>query len=115
MRLLALTLSLLALAACGAASRAEAPAPPPTPAAAERGAALFVNRGCITCHEHAALGYEGTIIGVGPRLTTYRNSPDFLRSWLRNPAALKPGATMPTLGLAEEEIDALIAFINSEP
>ncbi|HMQ30981.1 MAG TPA: c-type cytochrome [Chloroflexaceae bacterium] len=113
MRAIALAVALLALAACSAVGGGPpAPTPLPTPSAGERGAALFVNKGCITCHHHAAVGYEGTIIGVGPVLTAYSNDEAFLRDWLRNPAAMKPGATMPTLGLAEGEIEALIAFLN---
>lgn len=115
MRSLALALVLFALAACGAASRAEAPTPRPTPALAEQGRALFVNKGCITCHEHAVVGYEGTIIGVGPALTAYSADPEFLRPWLRNPAAVRPGTAMPTLGLSEPEIDALVAFLADKP
>lgn len=108
MRPILLFAALLTLAACASAgSEAQ-------PALAERGAMLFVNKGCITCHEHAAVRYEGAIIGVGPALTSYRNDAAFLREWLRNPAAVRPTTGMPTLGLSEGEIDALIAFLNSE-
>jgi cytochrome c2 len=102
---------LIALAACGARPEAAGPTPLPTPAAAERGEALFLNRGCATCHIHGGVEYDGQIIGVGPALTVYRGDEAFLREWLRNPAAVRPGTEMPTLGLAEDEIDALVAFL----
>jgi cytochrome c2 len=111
MRALLLALALLAVAACGARPEAAGPTPLPTASATERGEALFLNRGCATCHIHGGVEYDGQIIGVGPALTVYRGDEEFLREWLRNPAAVRPGTEMPTLGLAEEEIDALIAFL----
>ena len=78
------------------------------------GKALFSAKGCATCHRHAAVsgsgfGPESDI----PNLTTYRWSADFLRTWLKNPAAVKPATDMPNLGLKGDEIDALIAFLSS--
>lgn len=102
------------LAACAMAPQATGPTPVPTPTAVERGQALFVNKGCITCHENAAVGYEGTIIGVGPNLTSYTASEEFLQTWLKDPTALRPRTAMPNLGLTEAEINNLIAFINRE-
>jgi cytochrome c oxidase subunit 2 len=109
-----LVLGLLLLAACGASRGAAGPTPLPTPTAVERGQALFANKGCITCHENAALRYEGTIIGVGPNLTGYTASEEFLKTWLKDPAELRPGTLMPNLELKETEINDLIAFINRE-
>lgn len=115
MRALIIALALLALVACAATEpQAAPPTALPTPSATARGASLFVNKGCITCHAHAELTFDGTIIGVGPELTRYQNSAAFLRDWLRSPAAVRPNTAMPTLGLADDEIDALIAFLNRE-
>jgi cytochrome c2 len=111
MRAMLLVAALLALITYGARPESAGPTALPTPAAAERGQALFLNRGCATCHIHGGVEYEGQIIGVGPSLTVYRGDEAFLREWLRNPAAVRPGTAMPTLGLAEEEIDALVAFL----
>lgn len=113
MRLL-FALGLLLVAACAVRPEAAAPTPIPTPTAVERGQALFVNKGCVTCHENAAVGYEGTIIGVGPNLTTYTASEEFLKTWLKDPRALRPRTEMPNLKLTEIEINDLIAFINRE-
>ena len=83
-----------------------------TAEAAARGKALFRAKGCATCHAHAALG-ETRGGGVGPALTDYRPDPDFVRRWLRDPAAVRPGTRMPALGLSDEEIEALIAFLSA--
>ncbi len=50
-----------------------------------------------------------------PNLTSYANDPDFLRRWLRDPAAVKPRTTMPNLDLSDAELADLIAFLNARP
>jgi cytochrome c oxidase subunit 2 len=47
-------------------------------------------------------------------LSSRSYDPDFLRSWLKDPAAVRPGTQMPKLRLSAEEIEALIAFLVSE-
>nr|MBI2905186.1 hypothetical protein [Chloroflexota bacterium] len=56
--------------------------------------------------------FDFTLDGA-PVLTNYKGSPDFLAKWLDNPAAIKPGTEMPTLGLSDEENGALVAFLTS--
>lgn len=110
--LLGTALLCLALAACGAVGAAKpAPTAFPTLTPEVRGQALFVNRGCGTCHVHSGVGNVEHSIGVGPVLSGYQGDEAFLREWLRNPAALRPGTAMPTIGLTEDEIDALVAFL----
>jgi cytochrome c2 len=78
------------------------------------GKALFSAKGCVTCHHHAAIANSGT--GPGgefPDLTAYRWNADYLRSWLKDPAAVKPNTYMPNLGLKQDEIEALIAFLSA--
>ena len=87
-------------------------APSATDEAAARGKALFRAKGCATCHWHAAVG-DTQVVGVGPALTDCRPDPAFVRRWLRDPSAVRPGARMPALGLSEEEIEALIAFLSA--
>jgi len=86
----------------------------PTPDEITYGRALFTAKGCATCHQHAAVSG----LGFGPEsnipdLTTYRWSADYLRTWLQNPAAVKPNTAMPNLGLKRDEIEALIAFLSA--
>jgi mono/diheme cytochrome c family protein len=83
-------------------------------AAVQLGQKLFVAKGCVTCHTHAGAPNRGNIsTDVGPNLTEYSASPDYLRVWLKDPQAVKPNNTeMPNLELKESEIEALIAFLN---
>jgi cytochrome c1 len=98
--------------------------PPPTPAPAALGRALFQAKGCTTCHRHDGLNVArvevytgvdldlGTVMGA-PDLTHYRPDPTFVRQWLRDPSAVRPGTDMPNLRLSDEEIEALLAFLQT--
>ncbi|MBP8251387.1 MAG: c-type cytochrome [Herpetosiphon sp.] len=91
------------------------PLPIPTPTIPTpnpiNGQALFVAKGCASCHAHAAVG---STMQVGPNLSTYRNTSEFLQAWLRDPQAVKPQTPMPNLHLSEQEISDLIAFLNHD-
>lgn len=95
---------------------------------AAEGKALFESAGCIACH--AINGFSSTAGGpanvrVGPNLTHFASRKTFagglfdnadaeaLAAWLRNPQAAKQGAQMPNLGLSEEQIEALVAYLQS--
>lgn len=85
----------------------------------QKGRALFVSKGCVACH--TVEGVPGATGKVGPDLTTIasrpqiagvvENTPDNLKRWLKNPPALKPGTAMPNLGLTDEEVENLVAFL----
>lgn len=89
-------------------------AAPPAMPATMNGNALFLAKGCATCHAHAGVPttYQ---VPTGPDLTHYVVANDatreYLRRWLTNPQAVKPNATMPNLNLSPAEVDALIAFL----
>lgn len=80
---------------------------------AARGKAIFVAKGCISCHYHGELA-DSNSIGFGPDLTRYQGSVEFLQLWLDNPPAVKPMTQMPDLGLQTAEIDALAAFLTGQ-
>lgn len=73
---------------------------------------------CATCHLVEGTAAQGTI---GPELTTFATQPDIagvvenneenLHAWLADPPAVKPGTAMPNLGLSEQQIEALIAYL----
>ncbi|MBE0672241.1 MAG: c-type cytochrome [Anaerolineales bacterium] len=82
---------------------------------AELGRDLFIAKGCMLCHSHAETDNLREFgVDMGPNLTSYSASPEFLRLWLKDPLTVKSTAQMPTLGLSDSEIEALIAFINSD-
>jgi cytochrome c oxidase subunit 2 len=97
---------------------AEQQAAPDDPALA--GQEVFGTK-CTTCHKSAEYPDGGS---VGPSLVGFaerpmiagvlENTPDNLRAWLTNPPAEKPGTIMPNLGLPAEEIDWLIAYLETQ-
>ena len=108
------------VSAAGFASASGRPADPDLhtdtpPSQAELGEALFIAKGCLTCHDHAQTNSIGDMhLGMGPNLTSYSASPEFLQGWLSDPTALRPDTEMPDLELNESEIEALIAFLVSD-
>jgi mono/diheme cytochrome c family protein len=86
--------------------------PPSKGPSATDGAALFQAKGCPACHRHDGVGSSGFSTQVGPNLTNYEPDPDFIWDWLRDPAAVRPNTQMPNLNLSEEEIEALIGFLE---
>jgi cytochrome c1 len=88
------------------------------------GRQLFGTKGCSGCH--TLYGLPGAAGVAGPNLTnvtlrptlageTLPMSPDSLTRWLLDPSALKPGTTMPRLGLSLQEAQDLTAFLYSQP
>jgi hypothetical protein len=83
----------------------------------ELGQQLFIAKGCITCHynDKAANRSEYWTIEMGaPNLTKFTASPEALRLRLKDPSSVKSDTKMPNLNLSETEIEAFVAFINSE-
>lgn len=80
----------------------------------EHGRALFQAKGCVACHSHAAVTETGFGGGIGPDLTELSFNPDYLSRWLADPKSIRPNTIMPDLDLDGSEIEALIAFINSD-
>lgn len=76
---------------------------------------------CSSCHTIGGTTAQGQ---VGPNLTHVyarqafagdtldMNAAD-LRLWLENPPKEKPGSLMPNLGLSSDEIDALVAYLQT--
>jgi hypothetical protein len=86
-------------------------------AAAMRGRALFVAKGCVSCHVHGELKGSGRF-AVGPALTDTPLPPDYLAADIANPSIRPPaadGAQMPDLGVKPAEVAALVAFLRPDP
>lgn len=95
--------------------------PVPTTGAAAAGAALFRSLPCINCHTIRGLGPTPNI---GPDLThvasretlgsgRLKNTPQNLAAWLRDPGRFKPGTQMPNLRLNKEQVDDLVAYLET--
>jgi cytochrome c551/c552 len=95
------------------------------PAAAvtiERGALLFGTKGCTGCHMHAS--FPNARMHIGPDLTGLADRAGtrapgldaraYVQQSIREPGAVRlPDytAVMPDLGLSDDEIDSLTAFL----
>ena len=102
----------------------------PTDPLARQGMDLFLGplsggRGsCINCH---AVGGTDAVSQAGPELTHFADPThecfagcnwevtdrEALEAWLRDPNAVKLGSKMPDYDLTEQEIDALVAYLES--
>ncbi len=97
--------------------------PPKVETASQReGEQVFAR--CVACHV-----IEGTASAsipgdkIGPNLSNFgsrshlaggtrRNTDENLAAWIRNPAEIKPGSLMPALGLTEQEIKSVSAYLR---
>jgi cytochrome c oxidase subunit 2 len=97
------------------------PAREPQDDAQRRGRAVFESSTCAMCH-----GIRGTRAAgrVAPDLThlksrqtlaagTLPNTRGHLAGWILDPQSVKPGNHMPPSGLAADEVQALIAYLDS--
>lgn len=102
-------------------ARQREPAAAPTDALLLRGQQTFVGADCGKCH---AIGGTSTPSQPGPDLThlagrgklgagILENNRDNLASWIRDPQAIKPGNKMPPTALSDEDLQALLAYLES--
>src|SRR5207245_523843 len=86
---------------------------------ARAGRDVFTSVACISCHTVRGTPGNGVF---GPDLTHLMsratigagvapNTPENLRAWVNDPAALKPGARMPAMKLSNDQLDQLLAFL----
>jgi cytochrome c oxidase subunit 2 len=85
-----------------------------------RGAQVFLQQGCASCHTIRGTSARGT---VGPDLThvasrstlgalVIPNTPAELEAWIHNPQHIKPGTRMPALGLSPSDLAAVTAYLE---
>lgn len=86
----------------------------------DRGREVFMTTACAACHTvdgTSAVGKVGPDLSdIGGRVTLAAgmidNTPENMAAWIRDPQAIKPGALMPKVNLNEQEIEALVAFLE---
>lgn len=95
--------------------------PAPMNEAASAGRRIFETTACINCHAVAGTVANGLFgpdlthmmsretIASGAALNTHEN----LRLWIRNPEAIKPGCLMPPMNLNDQDLDALVAYLET--
>ncbi len=84
------------------------------------GSQAFMSGGCIACHTIAGTLAQGVLgpdlTHVGGRRTIaagiLENSPEEMARWIRDPQAIKTGVLMPTMGLSEEQIQTIVAYLQ---
>lgn len=97
------------------------PAQPPPAGEAARGQEIFNSGPCAMCHS-----VRGTIAGgrTAPDLThiatrstlgagTIPNTPDTMAAWIRNPHVPKPGNKMPSLNIGDDDLRALVTYLQT--
>jgi cytochrome c oxidase subunit 2 len=102
-------------------SEQQQPAQSPSDPLAAEGEKVFLEGACVNCH-----AVEGTDAQarLGPDLTHFAsratfagaifdNNTENLVTWLRDPPAVKPGSQMPNYNLSEDDINALVAYLQS--
>jgi cytochrome c oxidase subunit 2 len=97
--------------------------PPREPASelAAQGQARFQALPCAGCHTIRGTAARGK---VGPDLTDFgsratigagaaENTPKNLERWIQHAQSVKPGALMPNLTLSDDDVRALVAYLES--
>jgi len=84
---------------------------------ADAGKQVFSTKGCVGCH--TIEGLQGAVGTVGPPLThiasqpydSFPNDDAFLKQWINDPQAAKPGTAMPKLGLSDQELNDVVTYL----
>jgi cytochrome c oxidase subunit II len=95
--------------------------PPPNTELTEFGQQVFLGSACVYCHTVRGTNATGVL---GPDLThlasrrtlaaaTVPNTRGYLAGWIVDPHGLKPGNKMPPTDMSAEELQALLAYLES--
>lgn len=87
------------------------------------GEAFFSRYDCNLCHRVRGAPFPPPVDDVGPDLThlasretlgaiTVANTAENLAAWIRDPHELKPGVLMPSTALPEDELGALVRYLE---
>jgi cytochrome c oxidase subunit II len=94
---------------------------PPQGSTADQGRKDFVANSCGSCHRVGGTVADGVF---GPDLTHFAgrqtlgsgvapNDDEHLRSWLKDPQVLKPGCLMPNMGLRDNQVEQILAYLKT--
>jgi cytochrome c oxidase subunit II len=97
------------------------PARVPAEPLAQRGLEVFLSAGCVECHTVRGTDATGSL---GPELTHVAsrrtlgagimpNNRGNLGGWIADPQQMKPGNLMPSSSLSSEELQALLAYVET--
>ena len=97
------------------------PAPTPLEDTQKRGQRVFLTSRCVMCHAIAGTSASATagpdLTHVGSRRTiaagTLPNTPEHLENWVRDSQSVKPGNKMPRIELSEEDLHAVLAYLET--
>jgi cytochrome c oxidase subunit 2 len=97
------------------------PAPEPVDEKAKRGLELFMSGSCMMCHAiqgttaNARKAPDLTHVASRERLAAGRipNTPSDLAAWIADPQRIKPGVNMPAHPLPGDDLQALIAYLET--
>jgi cytochrome c oxidase subunit II len=89
--------------------------------AVSAGRRIFETTACINCHAISGTVADGLF---GPDLTHLMsretiasgaalNTRENLRLWIHDPDAIKPGSLMPAMNLSDQDLDALVAYLET--
>jgi cytochrome c oxidase subunit 2 len=93
----------------------------PSATAVSHGRRVFESAACVNCHAVSGTTAKGVF---GPDLTHLMsrdtiasgaapNTQEVLRQWIKNPDAIKPGSKMPAMGLSDQDLDAVTAYLET--
>jgi cytochrome c oxidase subunit 2 len=88
---------------------------------AARGRQIFDSTACINCHTVKGTVADGRF---GPDLThlmsretlaagAATNTPDHLKTWLKDPDLIKPGALMPAMNLSDKDLADVAGYLET--
>ncbi|HET9651595.1 MAG TPA: c-type cytochrome, partial [Usitatibacter sp.] len=103
------------------AQRQRQPAAEPADGAAKHGRDLFLSGSCMLCHAvqgttaSARKAPDLTHVASRERLAAGRipNTPQQLAAWITDPQKIKPGVNMPAHRLPPEDLQALVAYLET--
>jgi cytochrome c oxidase subunit II len=101
--------------------RQRQPAPQPMQALQQKGLEVFITGSCALCHNIQGTDASGQmapdLTHIASRQTlaagTTPNTQGHLAAWILDPQIIKPGAKMPATRLTADELQALVAYLET--